>query len=124
MSLNEQEKKTWLDFGFFEIPYAVEKKYAKLKPDELLDRLIKSVSFTDRPDDKYFDVNIENQEDCTWLPRWIFNHYLDTVFSDFYERIYEVQVKPLEDRLDELERQFKNHRHDRSKSYTDKPVWG
>jgi len=29
----------------------------------------------------------------------------------------------LSDRIDELEKNFKNHRHDTSKSYTEKPAW-
>lgn len=29
----------------------------------------------------------------------------------------------LNDRLDELEKTFKNHRHDASKAYTEKPSW-
>jgi len=113
-----------MDFGFFEIPYEVEKKYAKLKPDELLDRLIKSVGFTDIPDDKYFDVTIKNQEDCQWLPRWMYNHYFYDVIEESHNRVYELTIKPLEEKVNELERQFKNHRHDHTKSYTDKPVWG
>jgi len=118
---NEMDK-LFSEVGVFEIPTKYQEEYMKLTPEELWKRLIASIKFKQDADGTIYGQN-SNLSDAEFIPKWLYNNYFIEVGEECLQRFYENDVTKLKEELDELKQQFKQHRHNLDKTYSEKPTW-
>jgi len=100
------------EFGYYAIPEKLRKEYDSMSFIALLARLDKAVE-KDR---------IVNADDYKYIPWELANRLKFALAEDITEYVGDLW-KDFDNRLTELEQNFKAHRHDAAKAYTEKPAW-
>lgn len=100
------------EFGWYNIPEKLRPIYDILSTIQLLERLDKAT----------LNEKIVNNDDYTYIPWELANRLRIALTEDIAEHICNLW-EDFDERLSELEQNFKAHRHDTSKQYSEKPAW-
>ena len=124
--MNETAKKL-LENEFYDIPYKTQKKYMDYSIQELiteLDRITHRVADSEGTGLQYayVETQYDNNKQATTLELLICERLGLFRGYDLLQIIRKVSYDN-EQRIKELEKQLKTHRHDTTKSYSEKPAW-
>jgi len=126
--MKKPDYKDYEEKEFYDVPQEIRKKYMNKTTVELLDILD---SFSERnwieeekKHNSYLEDSIKSGKyDEYQLVLLEVLQRLELVKGYDVLRIIYSQIAGLEDKIDELDKRFKNHRHDKDKNYTEKPIW-
>jgi len=107
-------KEEYREFGYYPIPEKLEKTVDVLETHEIIKAL-------DNTYNRHTGTILDRTKHDLYL-RELWNRLEIASTRDVFNLIVEI-TSEIENQLTELRNQFKNHRHDANKSYTEKPAW-
>jgi len=117
-----REQKFYLEFGSYPSPdEGLAQTYAKMTLHDLLEQADKDikVTVTGEGEDAEETIDLSHAGVLYELYR-----RLDVVDGDTVKALIKDAIEPLAKRLEDLERKYRNHRHNLEKTYSEKPVDG
>ena len=117
--------KKLLDAEFYDIPFEVQKKYKDKSLLELFELLEQNTLRTIAEEDTkypYIEEGFINRQDGEEI-LYVILQRLEIWKGYHLLQMTRILCADNETKIKELEEKFKNHRHDKDKSYTEKPVW-
>lgn len=107
------------EVGYYPIPDKLLPKYRQVTIMKLIELLDESIRLDNENE---LDIIIHDREDYEYTRRELANRLNMVLTDDILEHINNLWVD-FDSRLSELEKNFKTHRHNMDKRYSEKPAW-
>ena len=121
--LNKHAKGFWEDEFYSTIPDAIHKEFMDHSTAGLIEEYENTIERRYVEVDNYVEGTIVGEYKRREHILLLICHRLDLIRARDILDIMACENEKIQDAINELSEQFKNHRHSRDKTYSEKPVW-